>query len=40
MELFDKKNFLRKQLHLTRPPRMEGVVKNAKMLPKRKRKAS
>ena len=34
----NKKKLLRKQGHLTRPPRMEGDVKNAKMNPVRKKK--
>jgi len=29
---------IREETHLTRPPRLEGVVKEAKMLPKRKLK--
>lgn len=32
----DKKKRLRKTNHLTRPPRLEGKVKNAKMNPVRK----
>ncbi len=35
----DKKRILRQQTHLTRPPRMEGVVKEAMMQPVRKKKA-
>ena len=34
--LTDKKKQIRKKIHLTRPPRMEGVVKNAKMNPIKK----
>lgn len=34
----DKKRLLREETHLTRPPRLEGVVKNAKMNPKKKPK--
>ncbi|MEK7148162.1 MAG: hypothetical protein AAB758_02590 [Patescibacteria group bacterium] len=34
----DKKKFLRQMDHLTVPPRLEGVVKNAKMNPIRKKK--
>jgi len=34
----DKKKRLRQTDHLTRPPRLEGVVKNAKMNPVRKKK--
>jgi hypothetical protein len=35
----DKKQMLRQQDHLTRPPRLEGKVKNAMMLsPKKPRK--
>jgi len=34
--IIDKKKFLRESNHLTRPPRLEGVVKNAKMNPKMK----
>ena len=33
-----KKRFLRQLDHLTRPPRMEGVVKEAMMQPVRKKK--
>lgn len=36
----DKKKFLREQDHLTRPPRLEGKVKNAMMNPVRKPKRS
>lgn len=36
--VFDRKNLLRKQDHLTRPPRLEGAVKEAMMQPKRKKK--
>ncbi|MDD5721123.1 MAG: hypothetical protein PHT16_01595 [Candidatus Pacebacteria bacterium] len=35
-KLIDKKKFLRESNHLTRPPRLEGVVKNAKMNPIKK----
>lgn len=34
--LTDKKKDLREKIHLTRPPRLEGKVKNAKMNPVRK----
>lgn len=34
----DKKKMLREQDHLTVPPRLEGVVKNAKMLSQKKKK--
>jgi len=34
----DKKKALREATHLTKPPRLEGVVKNAKMNPVRKKK--
>lgn len=34
--LTDKKKRLRETNHLTRPPRLEGVVKNAKMNPIKK----
>jgi len=34
----DKKKFLRQMDRLTVPPRLEGVVKNAKMNPVRKKK--
>lgn len=34
----DKKKILREKDHLTRPPRLEGKVKNAKMNPIRKPK--
>jgi len=34
--LKDKKKDLREKTHLTRPPRMEGKIKNAKMNPIRK----
>ncbi|HUO50097.1 MAG TPA: hypothetical protein VMU25_00785 [Candidatus Paceibacterota bacterium] len=34
----DKKHLLRQQDHLTRPPRMEGKVKNAMMDPVKKPK--
>ena len=33
----DKRD-VRRDMHLTRPPRLEGVVKEAKMQPKRKKK--
>jgi hypothetical protein len=36
----DKKRLLREADHLTRPPRLEGRNKNAKMNPVRKRKKS
>ena len=36
--LIDKKKLLRKLDHLTRPPRLEGVVKNKMMNPIRKKK--
>lgn len=32
----DRKKLLREQDHLTRPPRLEGVVKEAKMQPIKK----
>jgi len=32
----DKKKRLRETTHLTRPPRLEGKVKNAKTNPKKK----
>jgi len=34
----DKKKLLREAGHLTRPPRLEGKTKNAKMNPKRKKR--
>jgi len=34
----DKKKLLRQENHLTRPPRLEGVVKEAMMQPLRKKK--
>ena len=34
----DKKRLLRQEDHLTLPPRLEGVVKNAKMNPVKKEK--
>ena len=34
----DKKGDLRKSDHLTRPPRLEGNVKNAQMYSKKKKK--
>ena len=34
----DKKKLLREQDHLTKPPRLEGVVKNAQMLSPKKKK--
>ena len=34
----DKKKQLREMDHLTRPPRLEGAVKNAMMNPIRKKK--
>lgn len=37
-EQFDKKKLLRQEDHLTRPPRLEGVVKEAMMQPVRKQK--
>jgi hypothetical protein len=33
----DKKRILREKGHLTRPPRLEGVVKNAMMYSARKK---
>ncbi|KKT11978.1 MAG: hypothetical protein UV93_C0011G0004 [Candidatus Azambacteria bacterium GW2011_GWC2_43_27] len=36
----DKKKLLRQMNHLTVPPRLEGVVKNTKMNPIRKKKKS
>jgi hypothetical protein len=34
----DKKRLLQKEDHITRPPRLEGVVKEAMMQPIRKKK--
>jgi hypothetical protein len=34
----DKKKLLREQDHLTRPPRLEGAVKEAMMQPVRKKR--
>ncbi len=34
----DKKKLLRETNHLTRPPRLEGKVKNAMMYSKKKKK--
>ena len=34
----DKRKILHQLIHLVRPPRLEGVVKNAKMNPVRKKK--
>jgi len=39
-EVTDKKRLLREQDRLTRPPRLEGVVKEAMMQPVRKKKKS
>lgn len=36
--LTDKKKNLRQKTHLTRPPRMEGKIKNAKMNPVKKQR--
>ena len=36
--ILDKKKLLREMDHLTRPPRMEGKVKNARMNSVRKNK--
>lgn len=36
--MVDKKKFLREMDHLTRPPRLEGKAKNAKMNSVRKSK--
>ena len=36
----DKKKLLREQDHLTRPPRLEGVVKEKMMQPVKKNKLS
>lgn len=38
MTQIDKKTQIRQQDHLTRPPRLEGKVKNAMMNPVRKPK--
>ncbi len=38
--IVDKKRLLREQDHLTRPPRLEGGVKEAMMQPIRKKKKS
>lgn len=38
--LLDRKRLLREQNHLTRPPRLEGKIKNAMMNPVRKKKQS
>lgn len=39
--VIDKKKLVRESEHVTRPPRLEGVVKNAKMNPvKKEKKAS
>ena len=40
LKQMDKKKFMRETTHLTRPPRMEGVVKEGMMQPARKRKLS
>jgi len=37
--MFDKKKLLREQNHLTRPPRLEGKVKEKMMQPVQKKKA-
>ncbi len=37
-DLSDKKKLLREEDHLTRPPRLEGVVKKSKMLSPKKKK--
>jgi len=37
-KIVDKKKILREKNHLTRPPRLEGVVKNAMMNSARKKK--
>jgi hypothetical protein len=37
-KFFDKKKILRQEDHLTRPPRLEGAVKEAMMQPVRKKK--
>ena len=39
-KLRDKKRLLRKENHLTRPPRLEGVAKNKMMNPTEKKKKS
>ena len=36
--IIDKKKLLREQDHLTRPPRLEGAVKEEMMQPVRKKK--
>lgn len=38
--IVDRKRLLREQDHLTRPPRLEGKIKNAMMNPIRKKKKS
>ncbi len=38
--ILDKKKLLREQDHLTRPPRLEGAVKEKMMQPVRKKKKS
>ncbi len=38
LQIQDKKRHLRSTNHLTRPPRLEGKVKNARMNPVRKLK--
>lgn len=40
MKVEDKKKLLREEDHMTRPPRLEGVVKNTKTNPVRKPKAA
>lgn len=37
-DALDKKKLLREQDHLTRPPRLEGAVKEKMMQPMRKKK--
>jgi len=37
-QIIDKKKLLREAGHLTRPPRLEGVIKNKMMNPVRKKK--
>lgn len=37
-KIFDKKRLLRENNHLTRPPRLEGAVKEAMMQPIKKKK--
>jgi len=39
-ESIDKKKLLRSEDHLTRPPRLEGKVKNAMMYSPKKKKKS